>query len=201
MICPPAGPSVTTCQDAPPSWVAYSLLPTTQPLDWSANRMVVTWPGAYTPVAVPIGAFGAGMPCQVLPPSLVRTMDVQGALEQGAVPSAQPCEASMKVADTGVNRAGTGPPAGPTADGVAEATGLVETGAELAGVPGAAEDAGEVGTELPPAIGVVADLCELEPHAVTKAAAAARLTIRTGCRNTAELLIGLERHRVRPLPV
>jgi hypothetical protein len=55
------------------------------------------------------------MPTKWAPPSVVRTIDVQTGLEQGACPSNQNCWADTAVNDTGEKPAGTGPPGGAVA--------------------------------------------------------------------------------------
>src|SRR5436190_3874040 len=56
------------------------------------------------------------MPCQVLPPSWVRTIEVHGAEVHGALPSTQLSVGLTNVAEYGTNPAGTGPPFGCTDD-------------------------------------------------------------------------------------
>jgi hypothetical protein len=53
------------------------------------------------------------MPVQVLPPSVVCTIEVHGGCPHGAVPSAQPSELLIQVSSTALKPAGTGPPAAP----------------------------------------------------------------------------------------
>ncbi|MGN6607591.1 MAG: hypothetical protein ACTHMS_11365 [Jatrophihabitans sp.] len=53
------------------------------------------------------------MPTQLAPPSRVRTIEVQGPCEHGAVPSTHPSLGETKVTEVGVKPVGTGPPAGP----------------------------------------------------------------------------------------
>jgi hypothetical protein len=115
---------------APPSWVAQRSGPNTQPFRRSAKRISET-----PPPVVASWARGAGMPTQWAPLSVVRTIEVQGADEQGAVPRTQPAVTDTKVADCASNPAGTGPPAGP---GVTS-PGVEADGDEVAGaVVGAA---------------------------------------------------------------
>ena len=61
------------------------------------------------------------MPCHVRPPSRVRTTDVHGGVEQGAVPSTKPSAAESKVTDAGTKPLGTGPSGGPETGGGAGA--------------------------------------------------------------------------------
>src|SRR5580658_230000 len=55
------------------------------------------------------GARGAGTPAKLTPPSVVRTIDVHGGVEQGAVPSSHQVSSLIAVNDAGANPAGTGP--------------------------------------------------------------------------------------------
>src|ERR1035437_7124483 len=55
---------------------------------------------------------GAGSPRQVTPRSSVRTIDVQGACEQGAAPRTNASCADTNVTDVALNPPGTGPPGG-----------------------------------------------------------------------------------------
>ena len=52
------------------------------------------------------------MPFQVLPPSVVRSTDVHGLCEHGAVPRTQPSLADTNVIEMGRKPGGTGPPGG-----------------------------------------------------------------------------------------
>jgi hypothetical protein len=55
---------------------------------------------------------GAGSPRQLPPRSSVRTIEVHGACEQGAVPSTNASCVETNVTDVAANPLGTGPPAG-----------------------------------------------------------------------------------------
>src|SRR5581483_3852712 len=82
----------------------------------------------------PNGVRGAGIPFHVLPPSVVRTIDVHGGDAHGAVPSTQPFDGDTNVALAARNPDGTGPPGGPwkTVDGGA-ATGFGAADATVVG--------------------------------------------------------------------
>jgi hypothetical protein len=55
------------------------------------------------------GASGAALAAQVLPPlPVVTSSALQGAVLQGEVPRAKPCEAEIKLTDAGSKCAGTG---------------------------------------------------------------------------------------------
>src|SRR5690349_11386870 len=69
-------------------------------------------------------ATGAGMPTQLRPPSVVRTIDVHGCWSQGAEPSAQPSSVLTQVRSIARKPAGTGPPTGPTGADVGAALAL-----------------------------------------------------------------------------
>ena len=110
-----AEPPGCRCQLAPPSVVRKSELgPKAYPTRAVAKRSPVTRSQALGQVSVwPSRALGAGMPVQVLPPSVVRTIEVHGGCPHDAVPSAQPTESLIQVRSTARKPAGTGPPAGP----------------------------------------------------------------------------------------
>jgi hypothetical protein len=78
------------------------------------------------------GEAGAGMPTKLAPPLVVRTIEVQTALGQGASPSSQNSSGEIAVNETGSKPDGTGPPAGwplATALGVAPVEVVVLAGA------------------------------------------------------------------------
>src|SRR5437763_16513718 len=93
---------------APPSWVVHRARPKAKPSLALAKRSALT--ADWSPSTTVIVARGAGMPRQLRPPSLVRSIDVQGGVLQGAVPSTQPCELEMNVTLAAMNPLGTGPP-------------------------------------------------------------------------------------------
>src|SRR5689334_22578873 len=59
------------------------------------------------------------MPVQVVPPSVVCTMDVHGFVPHGAVPSSQPSVALTNVRSRATKPLGTGPPFASPAGGLA----------------------------------------------------------------------------------
>jgi hypothetical protein len=77
------------------------------------------------------GTTGAGSPTQVAPRFSVRTIDVHGLAEHGAVPRTNASSAETNVTEVAANPLGTGPPAGVLA-------GLVAAGLLAAGVVDAA---------------------------------------------------------------
>jgi hypothetical protein len=79
---------------------------------------------------------GAGIPTQVRPLSVVRTIEVHGLTVHGAVPSSQPVRVLTNVRSSATNPFGTGPPAGPAMLASADVEADVEAGVE-AGVDGA----------------------------------------------------------------
>src|SRR5215469_15527454 len=106
----PAGAAVRA-QCSPPSVVSHSPLPKTKPCPGVPNRI----PHTAGPVMLdgwPSGTTGAGRPRQLAPRSRVRTIDVHGACEHGAVPSTYASCGETNVTEVAANPPGTGPPAG-----------------------------------------------------------------------------------------
>jgi hypothetical protein len=88
------------------------------------------------------GARGAGTPAKLTPPSVVRTIDVHGGFEHGAVPSSHHVSSLIAVNDPGSNPGGTGPEGGALVD-----AGFDSPGATVTVCPGclARRAAGAVG--------------------------------------------------------
>src|SRR5436190_6765337 len=100
---------------------------------------------------------------QLRPPSVVRTSEVHGAREHGALPSPQPSSALTKVRSLIFMPLGTGPPAGPIAGPLG--WGVVDVGfpweelGEGLGDTGLGLGAGTVGLCVGAAGGVGAETC------------------------------------------
>ena len=96
---------------SPPSVVSHSPVPNTKPCDGVANLMPHT--AAAGPFSGwPSGTTGAGSPRQLAPRFSVRTIDVHGVCEHGAVPSTNASSGETNVTEVAAIPAGTGPPAG-----------------------------------------------------------------------------------------
>ena len=78
---------------------------------------------------------GAGIPTKLCTPSSVRTIDVHGGLEQGAVPSSHQVSVPIAVNDSGAKPGGTGPDGAAgialVAEVVADVAAAVEVGVAL----------------------------------------------------------------------
>src|SRR5271165_963647 len=158
-IAPPGPAAAAQC--SPPSVVSHSPSPNTNPWPGSANRIPHT-AGPAPFCGCPSGTTGAGSPRQLAPLSSVRTIDVQGACEHGAVPRTNACSGETNVTEVAANPAGTGPPAGrvapaPPAAGLLLAAPLARGVPVPAPVPAAGLEAAAV-PPPPPPIGVV------DPH-------------------------------------
>jgi hypothetical protein len=75
-------------------------------------------------------ALGAGIPTQVRPLSVVRTIEVHGLTVHGAVPSSHPVRVPTNVRSLATNPFGTGPPGGPATFASAEVEADVEADVE-----------------------------------------------------------------------
>ena len=108
IIGPPR--AATGCQLVPPSLVAQTCCPNSQPSLELANRTreMRLGPAAAT-------AAGTGTECQVAPPSRVRASAVHTSVPQSDVPSAQPALSEIRVMETGPNPVGSVPSGGPAA--------------------------------------------------------------------------------------
>src|SRR5580700_283268 len=96
---------------SPPSVVSHRPVPNTKPCDGVANLMPHTAGGG--PFSGwPSGTTGAGSPRQLAPRFSVRTIDVHGLCEHGAVPSTNASSGETNVTEVAAIPAGTGPPAG-----------------------------------------------------------------------------------------
>ena len=91
--------------------VSHSPVPNTKPCDGVANLMPHT-AGAGPFSGWPSGTTGAGSPRQLAPRFSVRTIDVHGVCEHGAVPSTNASSGETNVTEVAAIPAGTGPPAG-----------------------------------------------------------------------------------------
>jgi hypothetical protein len=99
------------------------------------------------------GATGAGSPTQVAPRFSVRTIDVHGLLEHGAVPRTNASSAETNVTEVAANPPGTGPPAGVAAGLVAGAADVGVVAEDAAGEPLGVPGAADVTDEPAPAAG------------------------------------------------
>jgi hypothetical protein len=120
----------------------------------------------------PSGTTGAGSPTHVAPWFSVRTIDVHGLLEHGAVPRTNASSVETNVTEVAANLLGTGPPAevvtGPVAAAVDE--GAADVGvvvADVVGEPLGAPDAVGVTDESAPAPEPELN----DPHPATNSAA------------------------------
>src|SRR6266568_2113876 len=104
----PPGPGARV-QRAPPSLVSHSPVPNTKPSAGMANRMPHTAGAALIPNR-PAGTARTAAVRQVTPRSKVRAIDVQGACEQGEVPSTNASRADTNVKDIAANPYGTRAP-------------------------------------------------------------------------------------------
>ena len=89
----------------------HSPVPNTKPCDGVANLMPHTADaGPFS--GWPSGTTGAGSPRQLAPRFSVRTIDVHGVCEHGAVPSTNASSGETNVTEVAAIPVGTGPPAG-----------------------------------------------------------------------------------------
>src|SRR5712691_6261415 len=96
---------------APPSCVAQRSGPNAQPSSISANHRPLT-PVVPDPPSTKTVS-GAGIPAQVRPPSVVRTIAAHGDPAHVADPRSQPASALVNVAEAAWKSVGMGPPTGP----------------------------------------------------------------------------------------